>query len=62
MKKVAPETWRARVVKGWAFRASSEETNDAIRRWLDTGDLDDLPKSYHAVAQGMIDEEGAVFQ
>ena len=61
-RKVSPETWRERVVKGWAFRDSSKEINDAILRWLDTGNWDDLPESYHALAQYMIDDEGAVFQ
>lgn len=60
--KVSPETWRARVVKGWAFRGLPEQTNEEIHRWLETGDMADLPESYHTVAQGMIDEEGAFFQ
>lgn len=37
---------RARVVKGWAFMDLDAETVAAIRRFLESGNTDDLPASW----------------
>ena len=37
---------RARVVKGWAFMDLDEQTNEAIRKFLGSGNTDDLPERF----------------
>ena len=47
-KELALEVYRNRVVKGWAFRDHSVDTQVAIRRFLRTGLREELPEQYQA--------------
>lgn len=47
--KVATPRQRAAIVHGWAFWDLTPEDDAAIRRFLETGQREDLPSDYRAV-------------
>lgn len=43
---IEKEHHRARVVKGWAFMNLDEDTINKIRKFLETGNTEDLPVKF----------------
>lgn len=57
-RKTFPRNPRGFVVHGWAFMNLPSEDVEAIKLFLDSGRVDDLPERWRALATDWAEEDG----